>query len=85
MTEPAGPEPVGAEPALLAEVLRGDCVESRHRGHAIVCDARGDIVAVWGDPDARIFPRSSCKMLQALPLLESGAGAEFSTEQLAFA
>lgn len=78
-------EPAGVEPALLAEVLRGDCVESRHRGHAIVCDARGDIVAVWGDPDAPIFPRSSCKMLQALPLLESGAGAGLSSEQLALA
>ena len=27
----------------------------------------------WGDPAAVIFPRSSCKMIQALPLIESGA------------
>ena len=78
-------EPRTAGPALLAEVLRGDQVESRHRGHAIVCDARGGVVAAWGDPDAQIFPRSSCKMLQALPLLESGAGAGLSTERLALA
>ena len=31
------------------------------------------IVAAWGDPEAVILPRSSCKMLQALPLVESGA------------
>lgn len=73
------------EPAVLAEVLRADLVESRHRGHAIVCDAAGGVVAAWGDPDAPTFPRSSCKMLQALPLLESGAGAGLRTEQLALA
>ncbi|MFN4130533.1 MAG: asparaginase, partial [Paracoccaceae bacterium] len=28
---------------------------------------------VWGDPGAIIYPRSSCKMIQALPLVESGA------------
>lgn len=71
--------------AVLAEVLRADRVESRHRGHAIVCDARGDVVAAWGNHDERIFPRSSCKMLQALPLVESGAGADIGSERLALA
>ena len=59
--------------------------ESVHQGHAVVCDASGDIVTAWGDPAKVIFPRSSCKMLQALPLLESGAGANLSTEQVALA
>ncbi|MFT3972223.1 MAG: asparaginase [Amaricoccus sp.] len=78
-------EPAAAGPALLAEVLRGDRVESRHRGHALVCDARGEVVAAWGNPDEPVFPRSSCKMLQALPLVESGAAAGLSTERLALA
>jgi L-asparaginase II len=69
----------------MVEVWRGDIPESHHRGHAVVCDARGSIRAAWGDPDAVILPRSSCKMLQALPLLESGAGAGLSGEQLALA
>ena len=69
----------------MAEVWRGDVLESRHRGHAVVCDARGAVRAAWGDPDAVILPRSSCKMLQALPLLESGAGAGLGAEQLALA
>lgn len=88
MTESAtelATEPALPAPAVLAEVLRGDHVESRHRGHAVVCDARGEVIAAWGDPDAPIFPRSSCKMLQALPLLESGAGADLSSERLALA
>lgn len=73
------------EAAVLAEILRADRVESRHRGHAIICDSRGDVVAAWGNPDERIFPRSSCKMLQALPLVESGAAANLGSEQLALA
>lgn len=71
--------------ALLVEVLRGGLVESRHRGHAVVADARGEVVAAWGDPGQVIFPRSSCKMLQALPLVESGAADGFDSERLALA
>lgn len=69
----------------MVEVWRGDVLESRHRGHAIVCDSRGQIRAAWGDPAAVILPRSSCKMLQALPLVESGAAAGLSSERLALA
>ncbi len=72
-----------ADAAPLAELLRGDIVESRHRGHAVICDASGVIRAAWGDPEAVIYPRSSCKMLQALPLVESGAGAGLTSERLA--
>ncbi|SIO50672.1 asparaginase [Rhodovulum sp. ES.010] len=57
----------------MVEVWRGDMAESRHRGHAVVCDTDGEIVAAWGDPQAVIYPRSSVKMIQALPLIESGA------------
>lgn len=42
----------------------------------MVWDGRGGIVAAWGDPDAVILPRSACKMIQALPLVESGAARE---------
>lgn len=73
------------DPVTMVEIQRGSIVESRHRGHAVICDARGDIRAVWGNADAVILPRSSCKMLQALPLVESGAGDHLSTEQLALA
>ena len=69
----------------MAEVWRGDMVESVHAGHAVICDDQGEIVGAWGDPEALIYPRSSCKMFQALPLVESGAAAAFGlrTEQLA--
>ena len=59
----------------MVEVWRGDFLESVHQGHAVICDARGDVVEAWGDPSAVILPRSSAKMIQALPLIESGAAA----------
>ena len=58
--------------AKLVELHRNGILESSHRGHVVVCDAAG-VMAQWGRPELEIFPRSSCKMLQALPLLESGA------------
>lgn len=64
-----------AEPVGMAELWRGGRLESRHLGHAVICDAGGQVVESWGDPGAIIFPRSSCKMVQALPLIESGAAA----------
>ncbi len=54
-------------------------------GHAVICNAEGAVLEHWGDPEIVILPRSSAKMLQALPLLESGAGAHLSREQLALA
>ena len=60
-------------PALLAEVLRGGAVESAHLGSLAIVDGDGGLVLSLGDVDARVFPRSAVKLLQALPLVESGA------------
>lgn len=69
----------------LIEVTRGGMVESVHRGHVAICDGAGRIVEAWGAPETIIFPRSACKMIQALPLIESGAADAFGlgSEQLA--
>jgi L-asparaginase II len=71
----------------MAEVWRGEFLECTHRGHAVICDSRGDVVASWGDSERVVLPRSSSKMLQALPLVESGAAARFGldSEHLALA
>lgn len=73
--------------ARMIELWRGGMLESWHSGHAVVCDEMGEIIEAWGDPEAAIFPRSSCKMIQALPLIESGAAAQagLSDAQLALA
>lgn len=74
-------------PVPLTEIWRGSFLESLHSGHAVICDDSGQIVEAWGDPDHVILPRSSAKMIQALPLLTSGAAQVhgLSSEQLALA
>jgi L-asparaginase II len=68
-------------------VTRGNLVESRHRGLGVVVDGSGKTVFSFGDADAAVFPRSSCKAMQALPLIESGAADAygFGNAELAFA
>ncbi len=70
---------------ILVEVTRGDRVESVHRGCIAIANAKGEMVFATGDVDAVSFPRSSLKMVQALPLLESGAADAFglSDEEIA--
>lgn len=69
-----------AEP--LVEVKRGSLTESRHRGHIVVVEPDGNIVAYLGSPHNVTFLRSSAKPFQALPLLTSGAADRFGfTEQ----
>lgn len=62
---------------VLVNSLRGEVVENRHRGAIAVCDAKGRLLQSWGDVDALVYPRSSVKLLQALPLVESGAADHF--------
>ncbi|WP_300033165.1 asparaginase [uncultured Roseobacter sp.] len=75
------------QPVAMTEIWRGDFLESLHTGHAVVCDASGDIARAWGDPDRIVLSRSSSKMIQALPLINSGAAdkAGLTTEHLALA
>ena len=58
---------------ILVEALRGQAVESSHCGALAVLDADGAVLAALGDIDRPIFPRSAVKVLQALPLVTSGA------------
>ena len=57
-------------PQDRVKVVRNGVVESTHRVHAAVVDARGRIVARAGDPRRSTYFRSSAKPLQALPLIE---------------
>ncbi|MEZ5534301.1 MAG: asparaginase [Thiolinea sp.] len=58
---------------ILVNVWRGDTIESQHRGSAIVVNTSGDTLFEVGDTTSLVFPRSSLKLIQALPVLESGA------------
>ena len=72
---------------VLVEVTRGNLVESRHRGLVIAVDGDGRTVFSLGETDTAVFPRSACKAMQGLPLMESGAADAygFGNRELALA
>ncbi|MEL6216952.1 MAG: asparaginase [Pseudomonadota bacterium] len=71
---------------VLAISWRGEVPECLHRGAIAVASAAG-IAEAWGAVDRPILPRSACKMLQALAMVESGAAerAGLRSEHLALA
>ena len=72
---------------VLAKVIRGDTVESVHRGHLIVMDGHGETILALGDPSAVTYFRSASKPFQAFPCITSGAADDFhfSEEEIALA
>ena len=72
---------------ILVQALRGNVVESMHRGALAIVDADGALHSAHGDIERAIFARSAVKVLQALPLVASGAAERFglSDEELALA
>jgi L-asparaginase II len=73
--------------AELVRIIRDPLVECVHRGHVAIWHHDIGLVAGWGDSGGRILPRSAVKMVQALPLVESGAAdaAGLSEVRLALA
>lgn len=61
---------------VLAEVVRGNLIESVHLGHLVVIDPDGRIVFAIGDPESIIYPRSSLKPLQLLADMRCGFDAD---------
>ncbi len=57
---------------VLAQVVRGDFVESVHRASVVVTAADGSIDLVLGDASTPTFPRSSNKPIQALAMMRAG-------------
>lgn len=74
-------------PTTLAEVTRGELVESTHPGVVVVADVTGRLLATHGDADHVVYFRSAAKPFQAVPLVESGAADAFGfgPEDLALA
>lgn len=72
---------------ILANVIRGETIESVHRGHVIAIDGSGETVLKLGSPETVTFFRSACKPFQALPFITSGAcdAFGFSDEEIALA
>lgn len=72
---------------ILVTLTRGALVESFHRGAVAFIFADGEPHLILGDVDRTVYPRSAIKVLQALPLVESGAAdaAGLTDKELALA
>ena len=76
--------PLDADP-ILVEVVRGDLVETVHRGRLVVTAPGGATLAALGAVDEPMYPRSSIKPLQAIAMLEAGLDTQGSELALAAA
>jgi L-asparaginase II len=65
---------------ILVEVRRGTLVESIHRGAIAIAEANGKVVFSLGHIEVPVFPRSAVKLMQAIPLVESGAADAFGLD-----
>lgn len=66
---------------VLVEAWRGPALESTHRGRIAIVDADGHVLAALGDIAEPVFPRSAIKVLQALPLVASGAADRYGLDE----
>ena len=70
-----------AELLPLVELTRGGHSECLHFGAIAVVDKHGAVLAHAGDPHFVSFTRSTLKVLQALPLLQSGGAKALGLSQ----
>ncbi len=62
----------------MIQLLRNNYLESLHFGSAVVIGPGNRTLMEWGDSNQMIFPRSAMKIIQTIPLLESGAASSFN-------
>jgi L-asparaginase II len=65
----------------LVKVIRGNHVESSHRGHIAVMNAEGQLLYYAGNPYSIVYARSSMKPIQAIPVVETGAADRFGFDE----
>jgi L-asparaginase II len=62
---------------ILARHVRGEIVESVHRGHIVQVSTTGRVIRTAGDPDVVVALRSCVKPFTLVALLEAGGVREF--------
>jgi L-asparaginase II len=78
---------VTADDVELVHIVRNGVVESVHRGHVVVSDPRGGVIAALGDARRLTYVRSAVKPFQALATLDllAAGGHELDDHSLAIA
>lgn len=65
-------------PVKLVEVIRGDVIESVHRGDIVVVNSEGEILFERGDSERICFFRSISKPFHALTAIHHGTNEKFA-------
>ena len=78
-TRPPAPPPRGPRRAapVLARQVRGEIVESVHRGHVVRVDEAGRVTHVAGDAEVEVTLRSCVKPFALLALAEAGGFRDY--------
>lgn len=70
---------------ILAQVIRGETVESVHAGHLVVIDGSGSEIMSIGEPATLTYFRSAAKAFQFIPCVTSGAADAYLFSEKEFA
>ena len=70
---------------LQINVFREQNIESKHSVSAVVMASNGQLMQTYGDVAQKIYPRSSIKCLQAIPIITTGAAEKFNITDIELA
>ncbi|MEO0827995.1 MAG: asparaginase, partial [Cyanobacteria bacterium J06642_9] len=65
---------------IRIQLLREGVVESTHHAEAVICDSRGRVLSVAGNPETGTFMRSALKPFQALAIIATGTLERFDLD-----
>lgn len=70
---------------LQVNIFREKNIESKHLVSAVVMTSNGQLMQTFGDIAQKIYPRSSIKCIQAIPIIISGAAEKFNVSDIELA
>lgn len=70
---------------LQINIFREKNIESKHTVSAVVMVSNGQLMQSFGDVAQKIYPRSSIKCIQAIPIITSGAAEKFNISDIELA
>ncbi|MFH0938980.1 MAG: asparaginase [Planctomycetota bacterium] len=73
---------IGTGTVPLAMITRSGNIDNFHRGAVVVCDRDDRVLYSAGDPDFIACMRSSCKIIQAIPVIECGAADAYGFDDV---
>ena len=67
--------------SLYVNVYRGKVVESKHQVISLIKDTDGNILLSTNNDNELVYPRSSIKIFQAMPFINSDAHLKYKLNE----